>query len=148
MQDLRYSVTKYLKPAAQAQAQPRPLRRTMNAPWPQHIQYLPVCLAAVSILHSPRANTQLCTDKATLLVLSQLVSLAKCVNHSLSVPLWTLSASDSFSPPFWSYLYGSISSFYLPPISPHPISNCASIAPWEEEDIPSCCAQVCLSEVL
>ena len=132
------------------------LRRTMSASWPKYkppylpcscTDLLPLSLAGP---HSPHANTQLNTDKATLLDLSQPVSLAKCVNHSLSVPHF-LSVCDSPLPPFWTCLHGSILSFYLPPISPHPIRHSASIAPWEEEeeeeDGPSCCAQVCLSEI-
>lgn len=91
--------------------------------------------------HSPQANTQLKTDKATLLDSSQLVSLSKCVNNSLFLSLGLPSSS-----PFWTFLYGHISSFYLTPISPHPISHSASFAPWEE-DVSSCCAQLFLSEV-
>lgn len=122
----------------------------MSASWPK---YIPPCLPcsctdllplSLTAPHSPHANTQLNTDKATLLGLSQLVSLAKCVNHSLSVPHFCLWLPSS---PFWTCLHGSILPFYLSPTSSHPIPHSASIAPWEEEDGPSCCAQVCLSEV-
>lgn len=92
----------------------------------------------------PHANKRLNSDKATLLNISQPVSLAKCVNHSLPVPS---SVSDSSLLPLWTRPHGSISLFYLSPISPHPIRHWASIAPREEEDGPSCGAQVCLSEV-
>ncbi len=116
----------------------------MSASWPE---CTPPCLPCsctdllshgLTGLHSPHANTQLNTDKATLLDLSLPVSLAKCVNHSLSVPPL---------PSFWTCLHDSILLFYLSPNSPHPIPHSASIAPWEGENGPSCCAQVCLSEV-
>lgn len=128
----------------QIQVQLQPLSSATSASWPK---CKPLCLpcSCTDLLplslagpHSPHANTQLSTDKATLLGLSQPVPLAKCVNHSLSVPPL---------PRFWTCLHDSILSFYLSPIPPHPIRHSASIAPREEEDGPSCCAQVCLSEV-
>lgn len=69
--------------------------------------------------------------------------------HQMCEPLTVCPPAFSLSltPLFWTSLHCSILSFYLSPISPHPIRHSASIAPWEVEDGPSCCAQACLSEV-
>lgn len=104
--------------------------------------YRPAFPLSLTGPHSPHANTQLNTDEATLLDLSQLVSPNVWTTHCLS-PTFSL----SLTPLFWTCLHCSILSFYLSPISPHPIHHSAPIAPWEMEDGPSCCAQVCLSEV-
>lgn len=78
-------------------------------------------------------------DEAALLNLSQPVSLAKRVNQLPARPRTlprTLFGPDHMAP---------YSRFISIPISRHPIP--VSVAPREQEDGPSCRAQVCLSEV-
>lgn len=130
-----FSVTVIL---AEAGSQTWHYRNPINLRWA--VVPFPVWLVvqACSLSDGHSHQTQTNTDKTTLLDWSHLISHAKCIRHSLSVPTTVCDPH---------LLVHSISSFYLAPILPHPLHQSAITALWDEEDDPSCCAQVCFSEV-
>lgn len=90
--------------------------------------------------HPPQEDTQLNTDKASLVDLSQLVSLARFAKYSLSVHVCPSLSSPSLylDLPPWVHIVLLSDSHS----SPSHQSLCL-FAPWEEEeeDVASCCAR-------
>lgn len=103
-----------------------------------------ICSLSHTGQHAPQGNTQVNTDKPSLVDLSQLVSLAKSAKYSLSVHV----CPSLSSPPLPLDLHRWVHIVLLS--ESHSFLSHQSLclfAPWEEEDVPSCCAQLCLSEV-
>lgn len=103
-----------------------------------------ICSLSHTGQHAPQGNTQVNTDKPSLVDLSRLVSLAKSAKYSLSVHI----CPSLSSPPLPLDLHRWVHIVLLS--ESHSFLSHQSLclfAPWEEEDVPSCCAQLCLSEV-
>lgn len=103
-----------------------------------------ICSLSHTGQHAPQGNTQVNTDKPSLVDLSRLVSLAKSAKYSLSVHV----CPSLSSPPLPLDLHRWVHIVLLS--ESHSFLSHQSLclfAPWEEEDVPLCCAQLCLSEV-
>lgn len=118
----------------------------MSTSWPKYISPRLPCsctdLLSLTGPHSPHANTQLNTDKATLLDLSQLLSLAKCVNRSLSVPHFLSLSVTPLYLPFGPASMAPYCRFISLPFLPIPSVTLPPLHHGKEEDGPSCCARV------